>query len=204
VTKTRSSGIAKGVASGLVEAAPELLGALLVPTLDEVARRAHGLIDHAEQAVENAASRAERATQKARLDMEAGAKRAIDRAGGEVKGRIDQAHFRLSDLIDHFTERTTVLLDSFMDRVLALVLAVAVSYGAYFIAHSRGGAASVGGLAALVWMGMTVLSFVIGLAWTLTGRPERLKHVLVWFLYIVALGGLATLVLLAISKAPVF
>jgi hypothetical protein len=188
----------------LAQVTPDALVSVLVPTLDEVSKRVHGVIEHAEDAgrglVDNAALQAGRVG----ADVEKRARRVGERLGDEARDVVSDANVKVAQNITRAKKGAESVLDSFMDRVLALALAVAIAYGAYFIASSRGGPVNLSRIALLVWMGMTFFSAVIGLAWRFAGRPERLKHTMVWFLYISALGGIGTVVLLVISMVPNF
>lgn len=203
--KKKGAGALAGVAGeALSQVTPDALVAVLVPTLDEVAKRVHGVLDHAEDAAKGVVADAETRASRAASDAERRVRRTTAYAGDELRDVARDVNVKMAERVRDAKTGAESVLDSFMDRLLALALAIAIAYGAYFIAKSREGHVDLTRVAVLVWMGMTFFSVVIGVAWRLTDRPERLKHTLIWFLYIVALGGLGTLVLLVISKLPAF
>lgn len=169
-----------------------------------VRREAEGAVDHAARAASGLLEETERRSLRVirtAADEATGVVADLDhRVTRQRHGLVRDAH-ELADAIDHRVARqrrgllsdANELADSVMDRIAATAMSAALFYAAYtyrgLVEHQPDHLLS---SFSLFWVGTTMMTLVIATVWVLFGRTNRLRHLVIWQCYIIALTGIVT------------
>jgi len=156
-----------------------------------------------EQIVERAGGEARRTAG----DVERRASRVATHVGRETREVVADLDERLGrqqealeetvrGAVEDWHEGHRRLADEVMDRVIAVGITVLLLYAAYYYySATHPGPVNFLSIGMLFWMGLTLCTGIVWVAWQLSGRSHRLKPILTWFLYILALAGVSLVVI---------
>lgn len=162
----------------------QIVGAwrVVVQNARAVRREAEGTIDHAHRAASDVLEEAEHRS-----------KRVIRTAADEAAGVVADIDQRVTRQRRGLLRDAHELADSIMDRIAATLMSAALFYAAYtyrgLVEHQPDHLLS---SFSLFWVGTTMMTLVIAAIWMVFGRASRLRHLMIWQCYIIALTGIVT------------
>jgi len=117
----------------------------------------------------------------------------IDQRLGRQQEVLDET---VGGAVDKWHEGHRRLADEIMDRVIAVGITLVLLYAAYYYhTATHEGVIDFLSVGILFWMGLTLCTGIVWVAWHLSGRGHRLKPILNWLLYLLALAGVSLVVL---------
>lgn len=161
----------------------------------------HGVLHHARDVGDGVVGRAHAAGADLLADAETRGRRLIHAAGDEARGVVADADRRMGRQREELLTGGQRLLDSFFDRVLATALAVAVLVASHYYRHvAHHHEDDPMSTFSLFWTGTTLMTVMLFLVSKVAGQSRRLRHLIAWECYIIALGGVLAAALLIVRR----
>jgi hypothetical protein len=191
-------------ASESTSPSPSGLAFLLRPTLNDVAGRAHGVVDNARRSAESVVESAGHEARRVAEDAEYRLRRLTTHAAEETKSVLADADQRLARTGERLVERWGAVheevANSVMDKILVVVMAGVLAYAAYAFTATQGtGSTNIAGAGRLFWIATTLISLMVWLARSIVRHSDRLTNVLKWQLYVLTLASATAAVLVVME-----
>ena len=169
--------------------------------IDRIHRAGDHLVDRGGREARRTVGETERRAGRLATNVERGVRHVVADVDQRLAKQQEALEETVQGAVESWREGHEHLVDHLVDRVISVAMTVLLLYAAYlFHTATHAGPADFVSIGLLFWMGLTLVTGIVWVAWQLARRSHRMKSILVWQLYLLAMVGVTLVVVLVMKE----